>query len=202
MEQVETDDEKLLDAWRQDRVERRDLYLAVCAPMRQAASQGIASLAASRPDPHDVDDAVCDAFIALERQDPANVVSIVGLARKIAYRRGQDTGRKIIRLREQMHELVINLIITDDAQFQDDDVSAAAAQELLIGHALDCMEALTEEQRDVVRATIMGYESLSDWALRAGKTHQAASRQRTRALEALLRCVKSKGSPNRGGGKR
>lgn len=202
MEQVGTDDEEVFDAWRQGRAERRDLYLAVRVPMCQAASQGIASITASRPDPHDVEDAVWEAFIKLERHDPANVVSIVGLAKKIAYRRGQDTGRKIIRMREQIHELVINLIITDDPQFQDDDVRAAAAQEVLSGHALDCMEALTEEQRDVVQATIMGHESLSDWALRAGKTHQAASRQRTRALEALQRCIESKGSPNRRGGKR
>lgn len=201
MERVETDDEKLLGAWRQGRAERHDLYLAVRAPMRQAASQGIASITASRPDLHDVEDALYDAFIELERQDPANVVSIAGLAKKIAYRRGQDAGRKIIRMREQIHELVINLIITDDPQFQDDDVRAAAAQEVLIGHALDCMEALTEEQRDVVQTTIMGHESLSDWALRAGKTHQAASRQRTRALRALQQCIESKGSSTRGGGK-
>jgi DNA-directed RNA polymerase specialized sigma24 family protein len=201
MKQVETDDEKLLGAWRQGRAERRDLYLAVHAPMRQAASQGIASITASRPDPQDVGDAVYDAFVELVRQDPANVVSIVGLAKKIASRRGQDTGRKIIRMREQIHELVITLIITDDPQFRDDDVRTAAAQEVLSGHALDCMEALTEEQRDVVQATIMGHESLSDWALRAGKTHQAASRQRTRALGALQRCIESKESLDRGGGK-
>jgi DNA-directed RNA polymerase specialized sigma24 family protein len=101
-----------------------------------------------------------------------------------------------------MHRLMVDLIVTDDPQFQDDDVRAAAAQEVLISHALDCMEVLTEEQRDVVRATIMGHASLSDWALRNGKSHQAASRQRTRALEALHRCVQSKRSPNRGGGKR
>jgi hypothetical protein len=200
MEQVGTDEEEPLGAWRQDW--RRDLYLAVRAPMRQAASQGIASITASGPDPQDVENAVYNAFIELERQDPAGVSSVVGLARKIAYRRGQDIGRKIIREREQMHKLMVDLIVTDDPQFRDDDVRAAAAQEVLIGHALDCMAALTEEQHDVVRATIMGHESLSDWALRNGKSHQAASRQRTRALEALHRCVQSKRSPNREGGKR
>jgi hypothetical protein len=103
MEQVGTDDEELLDSWRQGRV--RDLYMAVRAPMRQAASQGIASITASRPDPHDVEDAVYDAFTELELRNPASVVSVVGLAKKIAYRRGQDTGRKIIRRREKMHKL-------------------------------------------------------------------------------------------------
>jgi DNA-directed RNA polymerase specialized sigma24 family protein len=163
--------------------------------MRQAASQGIGSITASKPDPHDVDDAMYDAFVELEGQDPARVASVVGLAKRIAYRRGQDTGRKIIRQREQMHKLMIDLVVTAHPQFQDEDVRAAAAQEVLIGRALDCMEALTEEQRDVLRATIMGYESLSDWALRAGKSHQSASRQRTRALEALQRCVQAKDRP-------
>lgn len=199
MERVGTGDKGLLGAWRQGG--RRDLYLAVRAPMRQAASRGIASITASRPDSQDVEDAVYDAFVELERQDLASVGSVVGLAKKIAYRRGQDTGRKIIRRREQMHNMTIDLVRTVDPQFQDDDVRAAAEQEVLIGCALDCMEALTEEQRDVVRATIMGHETLSDWALRNGKTHQAASRQRTRALEALHRCIQSKRSLNRGGGK-
>jgi DNA-directed RNA polymerase specialized sigma24 family protein len=202
MEQVGSDDEDFLAAWRRGRGERRDLYEAVRAPMRQAARQGIGSITASTPDSHDVDDAVYDAFLELERQDPANVVSVVGLANRIAYRRGQDTGRKIIRQREQMHSMVIDLVITADPQFQDDDVRAAAEAEVLLSQAMECMEVLTEEQRDVVRATIMERENLSDWALRVGKTHQAASRQRTRALESLRRCVASKESPNDGGGER
>ena len=200
MEQVGTDDEGLLGAWRQGW--RRDLYAAVREPMYQAASQGIGSITSSKPDPQDVEDTVYDAFVELERQDHANVISVVGLARKIAYRRGQDTGRRIIREREQMHKLMVDLIVTNDQQFHDEDVRDAAAREVLIGHALECMGALTEEQRDVVRATIMGHESLSDWALRNRKSHQAASRQRIRAVDALHGCVQSKRSANRGGGKR
>jgi DNA-directed RNA polymerase specialized sigma24 family protein len=200
MEQVGTDDEDVLGAWRQGRVERRGLFGAVRAPMRQAASQGIGSITASAPDPHDVDDAVTDAFLELERQDPALVRTLVGLARRIAFRRGQDVGRRIIRDREGMRELAVHLSVTADPQFQDEDVRVAAELEVLIGRALECLKGLTEEQRDVVRATIMGSETLSDWALRAGKTYQAAGRQRTRALEALLRCVRAKGSLYRGGG--
>lgn len=200
MEQVETDDEDVLGAWRQGRVERRALFEAVRAPMRQAASQGIGSITASAPDPHNVDDAVCDAFLELERQDPALVRSLVGFARKIAFRRGQDIGRKIIRDREGMRELAVHLSVTADPQFQDEDVRLAAEQEVLIGRALDCLKGLTEAQRDVVRATIMGRETLSDWALRMGKAHQVASKQRAGALKALLRCVRAKGLLNRGGG--
>jgi hypothetical protein len=199
MEQVGNDDEDVLGAWRQGCVERRDLFAAVRAPMRQAARQGIGSITAAAPDPHRVDDAVTDAFLELERQDPALVRSLVGLARKMAFWRGQDVGRKIIREREGMHKLAVHLAVTADPQFQDDDVLMAAEQEVLTRGALECLKGLTEEQRDVVRATIMGRETLSDWALRAGKAHQVASRQRTRALEALRRCVQAKGLWNRGG---
>jgi DNA-directed RNA polymerase specialized sigma24 family protein len=200
MEQVGTDDEDVLGAWRQGLAERRGLFEAVRAPMRQAASQGIGSITASAPDPHDVDDVVADAFLELERQDPALVRSLVGFARRIAFRRGQDVGRKIIREREGMRELAVHLSVTADPQFHDEDVRLAAEQEVLIGRALECLKGLTEEQRDVVRATIMGRETLSDWALRVGKAHQVASRQRARALKALLHCVRAKGLLNRGGG--
>jgi hypothetical protein len=57
-----------------------------------------------------------------------------------------------------------------------------------------CFERLTEEQRDLVTKTIMGQELLSDWALRKGRSHQAASRQRRRAIEAIRRCIASKQS--------
>lgn len=137
-----------------------------------------------------------NAFLELERHDPAEVVSIVGLAKIIAYRRGQDAGRKIIREREQISALMTDRAATAELEFHDDDeVLAAAEQEVLLGHALDCMGGLTDEQRDIVRATVMGRESLSDWALRAGKSHQASSRQRARALESLRRCIESKESP-------
>lgn len=196
MERVGTDDEDLLGAWRRGSADRGDLYRTVRTPMYQRARQGIGSITSSDPHPQDVEDAVYNAFLELERRDPAEVVSIVGLAKMIAYRRGQDIGRKIIRVREQISVLMTDRAVTAELEFRDDEVLAAAEQEVLLGHALDCMGGLTEEQRDIVRATVMARESLSDWALRAGKTHQAASRQRARALESLRRCIESKGSPN------
>ncbi len=79
MEQVGTDDEEALGAWRQGRVERRDLFEAVRAPMRQAAKQGIGSITASAPAPHDVDDAVTDAFLELEEAAIATMrIAVVG----------------------------------------------------------------------------------------------------------------------------
>jgi DNA-directed RNA polymerase specialized sigma24 family protein len=194
MEHVGTNLEALLEDWRGGRADGADLYRALRDAMYQAARQGIGMITSSDPDPHDVEDAVYSAFRELERQDPANVVSLVGLAKKIAYRRGQDGGRRVVRSREQMGDMLADRAVKAEVQFRDDDVRAAADQEVLAGHALGCLEALTVEQRDIVRATLMDRESLSNWALRAGKTHQAASRQRSRALESLRRCIEVKRS--------
>jgi RNA polymerase sigma factor (sigma-70 family) len=197
MEHVGTDLEALLEDWRRGRADGADLYRALREAMYQAARQGIGMITSSDPDPHDVEDAVYSAFRELERQDPAFVVSLVGLAMKIAYRRGQDAGRRVVRRREQIRDMLADRAVTAEVQFRDDDVRAAADQEVLAGHALGCLEALTDEQRDVVRATLMDRESLSNWALRTGKTHQAASRQRSRALESLRRCTEVKRSGRR-----
>ncbi|MEV1066008.1 hypothetical protein [Streptomyces sp. NPDC050263] len=194
MEQAGIDDEDLLEAWRQGKLSRRDLYVGVSAPMRQAARRGIRSITSSDPDPHEVDDSVAQAFLELEGREPMEVTSLVGFAVRIAFRRGQDSGRRTIREREQMRSMINHLGITADPQFHDDDMCEAAEREVLLGHALRCMAGLTDEQLDIVRTTIMESESLSDWALRAGKSHQSASRQRTRALESLRRCVRSKTS--------
>jgi hypothetical protein len=113
MEDIGTDHEALLEDWRGGRAKGADLYRALREAMYQAARQGIGMVTSSDPDPHDVEDAVYNAFCV---------------------------------------------------QFRDDDVRAAADQEVLAGDALGCLEALTDEQRDVVRATLMGRESLSNWA--------------------------------------
>lgn len=198
MDHIGTDHEALLEDWRGGRADDADLYRALREGMYQAARQGIGMVTSSDPDPHDVEDAVYSAFCELEQKDPANVVSLVGLARKIAYRRGQDAGRRVVRRREQVRDTWADRVVAAEVQFRDDDVRAAADQEVLAGDALDCLKALTDEQRDVVRTTLMGRESLSNWALRTGKTHQAASRQRSRALESLRRCIELKRSGRRG----
>lgn len=48
--------------------------------MYQRARQGIGSITSSDPHPQDVEDVVYNAFLELERHDPAEVVSIIGLA--------------------------------------------------------------------------------------------------------------------------
>lgn len=200
MEQVGSDYEELLGAWRRGCVDRAALFAAVRGAMRHKARRGIRSITSDEPDPHVVEDVVYEAFVELERHDPSIVTSVVGLAAVIAYRRAQDAGRKIIREREGMRDMLATFPVVADPQYHEDDVRAAAEDEIHTRYALECMRNLTAEQRDVVRATIIGNETLSDWALRAGKTHQVASRQRQRAIAALRRCVKSKESRDHEGG--
>lgn len=192
MDESGTDAEGLLLRWRQGRLDERVLYAAVRGPMYQAARSGISSITSSDPDPQDVEDAVYDAFVQLSAKDPADVSSVIGLAKVIARRRGQDIGRRVVREREQIEELLTNPLAIAAVEFHDQDVRAAEEDERVLAMARGCFERLTEEQRDLVTKTIMGQEQLSDWALRKGRSHQAASRQRTRAIEAIKRCIASK----------
>jgi len=182
----------LLLQWRQGRLDERVLYAAVRAPMYQAARSGIFSITSSDPDPQDVGEAVYQAFVELAKLDPADVSSVIGLAKVVARRRGQDIGRKVVREREQIKELLTNPLAMAAMEFHDQDVRAAEEDERVLVMAEECIERLTEEQRDLVTKTIMGQEQLSNWAMRKGTSHQAASRQRRRAIEAIKRCIASK----------
>lgn len=188
----ETEAGELLLRWRQGQLDEGALYEAVRGAMRRGARRGIASITSSDPDPRDVEDAVYDAFVQLRDMDPAGVSTVIGLARQVAYRRGQDIGRDIVRQRKQDERLVADPLARAAAEFRDEDARAAAQDEKVLAVAYGCFEHLTEEQRDLIKATIMGPESLSDWALRRGKSHQAASRQRMRGIKALKRCIDSK----------
>lgn len=189
MAPAEPDWDRLLDEWRAGRAQTADLYRALRGPMYRAGRQGVRSITAQRPDTQDVEDAVFTAFKELEQKDPATVRSIVGLARRIAYRRGQDRGRAAVRRREQIAQAMEDPTIVEAMAVTEQEVAAEAERERLYVRATACLDELTRDQADVVRATVMGDEGLSDWAFRSGKSHQAASRQRDRALKALARCI-------------
>jgi dihydroorotase-like cyclic amidohydrolase len=191
---TDTEADGLLLRWREGRLDAFELFAAVRGAMYQGAQRGIRSITSSDPDPHHVEDAVYEAFEQLKKKDPADVSSVTGLAKMIALRRGQDIGRGVVREREGIKNLLADRVATAVVEFHDDDVRAAEEDERVVALAEGCFEFLTEEQRDLVVETIMGEELLSDWAFRNGKTHQAASRQRKRAIEAIRRCVESKRS--------
>lgn len=186
---VETDWERLLEDWRIGRAGTAELYVALRLPMYRSARQGVASITSRVPDSADVEDAVFTAFTELEKKDPKEVASIVGLARRMAFRRGQDQGRAAIRRREQLEEAFADPAFVEAATVTEKDVALEAERERTFEQAVACLDQLTGDQQDVIRATVMGRESLSDWAFRKGKSHQAASGQRDRALKALRRRI-------------
>jgi DNA-directed RNA polymerase specialized sigma24 family protein len=180
--------DELVERWQTGYGDVRSLYESLREGMHQNARRGIQRVIAKPPDEHRVSDVVYTAFVELLRGDPAAMISPVGLAKTIAYRRGIDEGRKILRERQRISSLDALEIATTLPDKRE--ILAAAEEEALHQLVARCLEFLTVDQRAVVRATVMGNQTLSDWALTAGTSHQAVSRQRSRALDALRRCVK------------
>ena len=179
--------EELVERWQTGYGDVRSLYESLRDGMHQHARRGIQRVIAKPPDEHRVSDVVYTAFIELLRGDPAAMTSPVGLAKTIAYRRGIDEGRRILRERQRISSLDALEVATSLPDKRE--ILAAVEEEALHQLVTKCLEVLTAEQRAVVRATVMGSQTLSDWALTAGTSHQAVSRQRSRALDALRRCV-------------
>jgi RNA polymerase sigma factor (sigma-70 family) len=188
--------EELVERWQTGYGDVRSLYESLREGMYQNVRRGIQRVIARPPDEHRVSDIVYTAFVELLRGDPAAMTSPVGLAKTIAYRRGIDEGRRILRERQR----ISSLDALDIAPTLPDkrEILAAAEEEALHQLVQKCLEFLTADQRAVVRATVMGSQTLSDWALSAGTSHQAVSRQRSRALDALRRCVNRQRTPSGG----
>ena len=186
--------DELVERWQTGYGDVRGLYESLREGMHQTARRGIQRVIATPPDEHRVQDTVYTAFIELLRGDPAAMTSPVGLAKTIAYRRGIDEGRRILRERQRISSidpLEVATTLPDKRE-----ILAAAEEEALHQLVTRCLEYLTTDQRAVVRATVMGNQTLTEWALAVGTSHQAVSRQRARALDALRRCVKRQGAPS------
>ena len=76
---------------------RLALFVDVQGAMKAGARSGIRLATESLPSEHDVEDVVVQAFNELWRSDRSEIESLLGLARTIAYRRGIDRGRRILR---------------------------------------------------------------------------------------------------------
>lgn len=182
----------VLEEWRAGRAQRGNLYTAVRKGMYQGARRGLRTVLGGDPNEQDVQDVGYDAFCKFEAKDPHDIHSLIGLATRIAQVRGIDRGRAIVRERRKMESQLTDRAYQAELDFADDDRRQAGERELLAEYAADCLESLPEGQRSVVTATIVGQTRLLDWALLHGKSHQAAGRQRTRALDTLKGCVQAK----------
>ena len=107
----------------------------------------------------------------------------------MANRRGRDRARAINREHHRIEEQAWQI---DQLRVNREDEASAAHRERLLRHAEECMGELTVEQQDVITATIMSQQSLSNWSMDRGTTYEAGRRMRMRGLEALGRCIKRK----------
>jgi DNA-directed RNA polymerase specialized sigma24 family protein len=141
------DVEDLLAAWHAHK-ESEKLFAVLPDPMRQAARQGIRRILRRTPDEADVNDVLFKAFKEVLEDNTGEVRrSPLGFAAVVAYRRGLDRARSIIREREQIGNQAWEL---DQRRVTAADIVAAAERERLLCDAEDCMDRLTAEQRDVI----------------------------------------------------
>jgi hypothetical protein len=173
-------------------VEKIELYVEVSGAMRQTARRGIRRTIRRAPAEHDVEEVVLRAFNELWAMDRTNLNSAAAMGCQIAYRRGQDRGKRI--LREQR-----NIQPTDVGHLPDhlppdvlDEPRYAARMAILAR----CMEHLTVDQHAVISATVagrLGEEPLKlvEWVRSQDgtKTYEAWRRQRNRGVDSLRRCI-------------
>ena len=186
------DAEGLLAAWHA-RGDSEKLFDALRDPMRQTARQGIRRILHRDPDEADLENVVLKAFHEFLKADLKKPTrSPVGLATTIANRRGMDRARSIRREQEGIKDMAW---VLDQMWVSQAEAEAAARRELLGREAMDCMDTLTPDQRDVIHTTILSQGSLSDWVAARGTSYQAGDQLRARGLAALRRCLEARRQP-------
>lgn len=197
--------QRLHDLWRSGTLDDLVWFGVLRGPVTQSARGGIWRMTGKRPRPVDVDEAAFRALKEFFEQDPNLIKSPLGLAKTIAFRRGQDVGRRLNQEKEFPTDDDEALGRMLDSKPVDPEAEIVAAEEAarqvhLQRLAMFCLDDLSPGQAEVVRATVLGDEELSDWALTQGKTYQAADQQRDRGLSALKRCVEAKLAAEEEGG--
>ena len=168
---------------------RLALFVDVKGDMRAGARKGIRLVTGSLASEHDVEDLVVQAFNELWRSDRSEIKSLKAMARTLAYRRGIDRGRRILRERRNDRALGMDLLQLTDEESAHRQLEDAEMLEIV----QRCKEHLTPDQRAVVSATVEGTIDgtmpLKEYAARRGTTYEACRRIVNRAVEALTRCV-------------
>lgn len=76
------------------------LYEELREEMLQEATRGLRDTIGRRPNDHDAEDAMLDAFLELCEKNLNSLRSPAAEGEKIAYQRGQDRGRRVLREQE------------------------------------------------------------------------------------------------------
>ena len=174
-----------------DAADRLALFLEVGDTMRAGARKGIRGVLRSVPSEHDVEEVVVQSFNELLRKDHSRVESIRGMAHQIAYRRGFDRGRRVMREWRSTRTGDVELLGLPDAasDHRPDEVAATMAI------VQRCKEHLTIDQREVISATVEGTIDgtmpLKEYAQRRGTSYEACRRMLNRGIAALRRCLQA-----------
>lgn len=175
-------------------VEKLECYVAVAGAMRLAARKGIRRVIRRAPSEHDVEEVVLQAFNALWKMDLTALESPTAMGCRIAYRRGQDRGDRVLREQRRSRPTDPGIL----PEYPTLDTSDEADLAMLTAILAYCMEHLTDDQRAVISATVasrFGEEplKLSEWvglpSQLGTKTYEAWRRQRDRGVKSLRRCV-------------
>ena len=174
-----------------DAADRLVLFLEVGDTMRAGARKGIRGVLRSVPSEHDVEEVVVQSFNELWRKDHSRVESIRGMAYQIAYRRGFDRGRRVMREWRSTRTRDVELLGLPDAAL-DHRLDEVAATMAIVQR---CKEHLTIDQREVISATVEGTIDgtmpLKDYAQRRGTSYEACRRMLNRGIAALRRCLQA-----------
>lgn len=174
--------------------EKLELYVEVAGAMMQTARKGIRRMIRRPPSEHDVEDVVLQAFNKLWSIDREQVRSVKSMGCKIAYRKGQDRGRRILQEQRRLAPTDAEYLADHPPLDVVDETRFAALTAILS----KCMEHLTSDQHTVISATVAGClgeepVDLAEWvrmpANETTKTYEAWRRQRKRGLASLRRCV-------------
>ena len=170
---------------------RLALYVDVEDAMKAGVRKGIRRAARSLPSEHDVEDVVVQSFNELWRLDRSEIKSLTGMAYRIAYRRGIDRGRRVLRERRDDRTLRKDLLRLSDEDSAHRQLEDAATLEIV----QRCKEHLTIDQRAVISATVEGTIDgtmpLKEYAQRRGTSYEACRRMVNRAIAALTRCLEA-----------
>ena len=126
-----------------DELARLALFVGVDDAMRAGARKGIRRVLRSVPSEHDVEDVVVQSFNEFWRLDRSGIESPTGMAYRIAYRRGVDRGRRVLRERRDVRAARNDLLRLRDEGSDRGPIEDAAT--LVIVQR--CKEHLTIDQR-------------------------------------------------------
>ena len=135
-----------------DAADRMALFLEVGDTMRAGARKGIRRVLRSVPSEHDVEDVVVQSFNELCRKDRSSVNSMMGMAYTIAYRRGIDRGRRVMREWRSIRTGDVEMLGVLDAAPDHRPDEVAATMTIV----QQCKERLTIDQQEVIGATVEG----------------------------------------------